>query len=88
MLEDDLGVLDTEGEFEDADLPGARWSFAVEETGTAGLVLVTVTVHWGGDWGERQVSLSRLRPEFDALPTAQVEDLAHRREAAVTGGGR
>ena len=80
MLEEDLGVLDTQGEFEDAALPEARWSFAVEDTDTTGLVLVTVTVRWGGDWGERQVSLSCLRPEFDALPTAQ--------EAAVTSGGR
>ena len=69
VLEKDLGVLQTEGEFEEGPLRQARWSFSAEDIDVAGLVRLTVTVRWGGDWGERQVSLSALRPEFDLLPT-------------------
>ncbi len=67
MLEDDLDVVDSEGDFETSSLQGARWTFATEDTETTGVVRVTVTVRGGGDWGERQVTLSALRPEFDLL---------------------
>lgn len=64
MLEENLAAVETEGEFTDAPLPGAHWSFVTEETATAGLTRVTVTVAWGSLWGERQLTLSTLRPEF------------------------
>jgi hypothetical protein len=67
MLEQDLSTVQPEGEFTDSPLPGARWSFIDEETGTAGLVRLTVTVTWGGLGGERQLSLSALRPEMAEL---------------------
>ena len=79
MLEKDLGVLETEGEFEEGSLPDARWSFSAEDTDTAGLVRLTMTVRWGGDWGERQISLSALRPEFGRLPALP--------EASIAAGG-
>jgi hypothetical protein len=64
MLEENLATVEPEGEFTDSALAGARWSFIEEETGTAGLTRVTVTVAWGSLWGERQLTLSTLRPEF------------------------
>ena len=68
MLEEDLGVAQTEGEFEEAPLPEARWSFDVEETDTTGLLRLTVTVEWLSGGSRRRLSLSALRPEFDRLP--------------------
>jgi len=68
MLEENLATVEPEGEFVDSPLAGARWSLVREDTGTAGLVRLTVTVAWGGLWGERQLSLSALRPEFAELP--------------------
>ncbi len=68
MLEQELGAVETEGDFEDASLPEARWSLLLEDTETAGLLRVSVTVSWGGVWGERQVTLTELRPDFDLLP--------------------
>jgi len=68
MLEENLATVEPEGEFTDSPLAGAHWSFALEDTGTPGLVRLTVTVAWGGLWGERQLSLSALRPEFAELP--------------------
>jgi len=82
LLEDDLDVVDSEGEFGTSALPGARWAFAAEDTETTGVVRVTVTVRWGGDWGERQVTLSALRPEFDQLPVSSESG------TAAGGGGR
>lgn len=67
-VEPNLGVVETEGDFEDAGLPEARWAFTSEDTETTGLVRLTVTVSWCGAWGERQVTLSALCPEFDQLP--------------------
>jgi type II secretory pathway pseudopilin PulG len=68
MLAQNLGTVEPQGEFTDSPLAGARWSFVDEETGTPGLVRLTVTVTWGGPWGERQLSLSALRPEMTELP--------------------
>jgi hypothetical protein len=67
MLEENLATVEPEGEFTDSALAGARWSFIEEETGTAGLVRLTVTVTWGGPWGERQLTLSTLRAELTEL---------------------
>ena len=80
MLEKDLGVVETEGEFEEAPLPEARWSFSTEDTETTGLLRLTVTVEWlGSGGGPRQVALSALRAEFSRLPAASA--------GAASGGG-
>jgi hypothetical protein len=87
MLEENLATVEPEGEFADAPLPGARWSFFQEDTGTAGLVRLTVTVTWGGAWGERQLSLSALRPEFTELPQTAGGSSATSGAAGSSGTG-
>jgi len=79
MLEEELDTAETGGAFEDPPIPEASWELVVEDTGTTGLVRLTVTVSWGGAWGERSLSLTALRPEFGRLA---------RTVEAVSAGGR
>jgi hypothetical protein len=87
MLEENLATVEPEGEFADSPLAGAHWSFALEDTGTPGLVRLTVTVAWGGLWGERQLSLSALRPEFAELPQTTAGSSAASASAAGGSSG-
>jgi hypothetical protein len=92
MLEQNLATVEPEGEFADAPLPGARWSFTLEDTGTPGLGRLTVTVAWGGvgtgGVGERQLSLSALRPDFTVLTqTAGGSTTPASAGSTASGGG-